>query len=315
MFEKKGENTKKNTTPKLMHSLYLIFVSAIALAVATFAWIINNTNIQADAVNIIAKDTRFEIMTQNTDGSLSTSTSGSDLSIDWILTPNSNFANDGIDEKLNPGVNGSITFYVVPKVDDINSVVFNISIVPYEQTLLPDYEIEYTKDSNTYHLNTISDETINKLVQGHFLFFKEARNNPSVEIFRIENDELVQVNFPKDLNGKTIQSPVAVTLHWIWPLKFQYFVDDSNSPHNLFSTPEKELDLSEMINQMNDLEDKNKYFYNRNEAIPNFTVNKFITMSTSDKHLANDLYNKADQYLGENVNFLGLEVFVKEGNI
>ena len=322
MIKEKGiEVSKKNKTEtqvmrdQMRQSIFLIIITIVIIGIATLAWFINQTLVSGDGVNLSAQDSRFELkIEENYETSDSgsvvshTETQTSSASDTVLLYKHSNF---GIQNGhgVYPGTRGSITFYIEPKVEDLDKVICRVSLEAFQQGNESEYDVMYHDNisGEDWYLKKNQDSIIKELIQGHILLFEKQSEVNTNHYYsgRIEHGKDITVDLAqiKDSNGK-----YPVTLHWVWPLEFSNYVKTGDG--GLFAS-ENISEMEEMIVHMN--RNKNLYFYPNPETQPEYDIKPYLNMGT-EKFLFEDYYNKADQYIGKNINYLALDVDVRETN-
>lgn len=237
------------------------------------------------------------------------------------------------DVTLMPGASGSMTFYIIPRKENLTSANLTFTLKAYE-------------DNTTTGLAVVSkNNQLQNLVMGHILFFRnrEADGSYAGWIAPDENGSYLMANseysFTVTPGNKTTfekDKPYPVTLYWVWPNYIRNYIY-TNQNGSLFTNPDSSdyKNLLKFLNkenfQNNVAEQKySKIFYvkpdsgatsakdstggNENNAnssdhiIHIDNINSNITDTVLNE--CNEAYNNADQYIGENARYLYVDVTV-----
>ena len=279
----------------------LFVVAAIVIILACLAWFLNNSQVRAGGVNVSAAGARLALTTteQGTEGYYERQAKdvGFDTSNSMTVTLNSNLNNEK-DGKLYPGARGQIKLTVKPLADDLNGATIKIS-----RALKP-------KNSAVINQSSYSESELPellKLAKGHLLFFTGCDNgfysNRVIDSIVIDKSE-----FCEGESGKTTKA-VNVTLYWVWPEYLQNFVYTGNANYykNIFA--EANTDYTSMQGYVND---NKSYFYYGYGDDPSKVLALSSEMKSTALAQCADYYNKADDYIGNNVDYLQLQLSADE---
>lgn len=237
------------------------------------------------------------------------------------------------DVTLMPGASGSMTFYIIPRKENLTSANLTFTLKAY-------------RDDTTTRLAVVSeDNQLQNLVMGHILFFRnwDADGSYAGWIAPDENGSYLTGNaeysFKVTPENKTTfekDKPYRVTLYWIWPNYIRNYIY-ANQNGSLFTNTNSN-DYQKLITflnnenfQNNEAEQKySKMFYvkpdsdaasakdsaggNGNNAnssdriIHTDKIDSNITDAVLNE--CNEAYNNADQYIGENARYLYVDVTV-----
>lgn len=181
---------------KIFFRTGIIVVAAfIVMIVASIAWFVSNTRVDATGVAIRPADMPFDLAAAGTESSVFTdrgmydelltvspgasreikgkkywSTDGSHTSICWAVTPESNMNNTGEDGKptgIEPGSYGKMTFYIIPNKDGPLKVTLDLVLTGYQIADDKKNEENVTKND----LTEVTDPSLQQLLEGHILLF------------------------------------------------------------------------------------------------------------------------------------------------
>ena len=165
------------------------------MIVASIAWFVSNTRVDATGAAIRPADMPFDLAAAGTksdedadrgiydklltvssgalreiDGKKYWSTDGSHTSICWAVIPESNMNNTGEDGKptgIEPGSYGKMTFYIIPNKDGPLKVTLDLVLTGYQITDGKKNEENVTKND----LTEVTDPSLQQLLEGHVLLF------------------------------------------------------------------------------------------------------------------------------------------------
>lgn len=225
------------------------------------------------------------------------------------------------DVTLMPGASGSMTFYIIPRKENLTSVNLAFTLKAYED------------DTKTGVVAVSKDNQLQNLVMGHILFFRnrDADGSYAGWIAPDENGSYLMANseysFTVTPENKTTfekDKPYPVTLYWVWPNYIRNYIY-TNQNGSLFTNPDSSdyQDLLKFLNkenfQNNEAEQKySKIFYVKPDSgaasAKDSTsgngnqINSNITDAVLNE--CNEAYNNADQYIGKNARYLYVDVTV-----
>lgn len=237
------------------------------------------------------------------------------------------------DVTLMPGASGSMTFYIIPRKENLTSANLTFTLKAY------------IYDTATGSAVVSKDEQLQNLVMGHILFFRnmDADGSYAGWIAPDENGSYLTGNeeysfkvTPENKATFEKDKPYPVTLYWVWPNYIRNYIY-TNQNGSLFTNPDSSdyKNLLAFLNkenfQNNEAEQKySKMFYvkpdsgatlakdstsgngnnvnNSDRIIHIDNINSNITDAVLNE--CNEAYNNADQYIGENARYLYVDVTV-----
>lgn len=329
--------------------VFILAVLAIVFALTT-AWFMNNSRVSGTGTNISTAADRFEIRSKGSKGvhddvlqsikgadgfwysvvNSIRSSSGSESSVNWLLSENSNQKNysdhdvtfNGTTDKredyaIEPGSKGELTFYIVPTLDGDLSLDLTFSVTPYR-----------VESNGTY--TTVSGELegsdayANQFLTGHILYFLKKVSNGTATYEWIENE-----TFHIDIPDAKANVEYEYSIYWVWPQNLSRILLNTGDPY--LNGQEIEFDGVDMEIRPLVIEDmkKNpeKYFFNsligkplttnyaevdEIDSIHNcspettkYNVQYFVDLSS--------YYNQADQIIGRRISFVEVSLRVSGG--
>lgn len=269
------------------------------------------------------------------------STADSRTSISWAITDNSNMGNTSNGLGIEPGSSGSMTFYIIPHKDGSLKVELNLTLTGYS------VETENKEARSQNNLKAITPPT-QELLEGHILLFAgNDKDTNSYSGWISEDAETWTMNLNNDISlsrnadggltwsaEKVVkETAYPVTIYWIWPEMLESYLmktenytgrrpllfpkdsSDNNKSHldtlpeNLFGTMCAVDDTSEEKSVKS-----NRYFlWEDNETFNDKVTNDTLSQMRTNfnpviyRSIA-DYYDLADQYLGNNVQYVKLKL-------
>lgn len=173
----------------------IVVAAVIVMIVASIAWFVSNTRVDATGVAIRPADMPFDLAAAGTESNASAdrgrydelltvspgasreidgkkywSTDGSHTSTCWAVTSESNMNNTGEDGKptgIEPGSYGKMTFYIIPNKDGPLKVTLDLVLTGYQIADGKKNEENVTKND----LKEVTDPSLQQLLEGHVLLF------------------------------------------------------------------------------------------------------------------------------------------------
>lgn len=318
----KETNEVKKKKGKLVLAFFSVFGIIVLLLLAisvgfnhTFSWFAANREVSGNGMQVVVDASKFELAINKNVGDNQTSefiTSGSDGIIQYIydnfggesVNPTSNehkklicklvYENmDQNDTGIRPGAYGSLSFYISPKDNEITS--FDLNLILSGKPIVSG--------------ETLSSQTID-ILKGHILFFQNRINvtnghNYTNKITDSFTYDLTQHESDKTrIDGKDYY---LVTIYWIWPSTFAQVVCLSGDGRLLHYIPINgtSSDVTDMISYV--AANPGEFFVFGEESY-------IFTSASMNQHFAtfNEAFNNGDQNIGENVDYLFVEIFVDE---
>lgn len=194
-------------------------------------------------------------------------------------------------EKFQPGASGKMEFYIIPTHSGTRSLDVQYNMDAYKVT-----------DNKA---TRIEDKKLQNLVDGHVLLFQQLNDKTGYSGWI--QDGKVTVNAPE---GKNFEEGKAykVTVYWVWPKYFRNYIYHSRDLYGDLCVSDGQ-DHTTLVNFAETEKSKD------NSALFNDKLNitESINSSMSDATLdaCSESYNLADEYIGENTQYLYLQAVVK----
>ena len=233
------------------------------------------------------------------------------------------------EEKLVPGASGKLEFYIIPQQDGLTAADISLDLTAYQVT-----------DNSVVK----SNNDLQKLISGHILLFQKLDDaNGYSQWIKINSDggssetyEKFTIDAPPDaqseedsddaqnLNTFKKNVPYKVTLYWVWPNYFRNYIYTQRSKLGDLFTKDNEdrQKLIEFVGEQNTWS-SSRLFYQKpsdekinassgSNTVISGTINDKI--SDNDLHTCSEYYNQADEYIGNNVQYVGIEIKVTNGS-
>ncbi len=266
----------------------LFVVAALVIILACLAWFLNNSQVRATDVGVDTAGARFAISSDGTQQGIydwEAGKAGLDVVDSMNVSATSNLVNLGVGDVLGPGSYGQLTFTVTPYASDLGNV-----------------QIDISRELTGKQGAAVSD-TVKALTSGHLLFFKSRDANGYYESPILDGQLTIAESDFKDVSGKTTQS-VTRTLYWVWPEYIQNFVYTGNANYykNLFAADNDSYKAMQAYINTN----KGSFYFD--EEVPSLSS----TMSSADLSTCATAYNKADDEIGNAVEYYQVRLAASE---
>lgn len=274
----------------------LFVVAALVIILACVAWFLNNSQVKANGIDTSTAGARYTLSSDGTQqgaydqeagkADLQTSQAGLDVTDSMNVSATSNLVNLTENDVLGPGSYGELTFTVTPYADDLDDVQIDISR-------------EFKGKQGAV------SEAVKALASGHVLFFESCANG-YYESPILDDELTITQNDFRDASGKTTK-PVTKTLYWVWPEYIQNFVytGKANYYKNLFAADNDSYKT--MQNYIN-TNPSSFYSISSGQTIPSLSS----TMSSADLATCATAYNKADDEIGNAVEYFQVRLTANE---
>lgn len=352
---------------KIFFRVGIIVVAAvIVMIVAGIAWFVSNTRVDATGVAIRPADMPFDLAAAGTKSTASAgmydklltvssgasreiegkkywSTDGSNTSICWAITPESNMNNTGEDGKstgIEPGSYGKMTFYIIPNKDGPLKVTLDLDLTGYQIADAKKNEENVTKND----LTEVTDPSLQQLLEGHILLFAGYNEKAGCYKGWISRDagewsmrlgSETEAAVLESKSGKLTwnntnakkDTAYPITIYWIWPERLEsylrkadgysgknplLFPENPSSEENALSAlPEN---LFETMGEVEENSSSNRYFRWEDSTKFQENVTKDTLSQIREKFnpalysMVATYYDSADQYLGKNVQYVQLKL-------
>lgn len=273
----------------------LFVVAALVIILACLAWFLNNSQVRAAGVGADTAGARFAISSVGTQQGIydqEAGQAGLDVTDSMNVSATSNLVNLGAGDVLGPGSYGQLTFTVTPYANDLGSVRIDIS-----------------REFRDGQGADVSD-TVRALASGHLLFF-ESRDANGYFGSPILNSQLTIA--ASNFRDSGALKPVTKTLYWMWPEYIQNFVYTGNANYykNLFATDDASYPAGRSYAAMQAYINANpRSFYSiaSDQTVPVLSG----TMSSADLSACATAYNKADDEIGNAVEYYQVRLTASE---
>lgn len=291
----------QNARKQITRSLLLATAALGVIAFACYAWFVNNTSVTARSISVSASGSTFELASvgsshgafdeslpddlkaeegdpyQNSSGT-GTITTVSKNAIFWQMNDAAGLNNQNAnDTGIEPGSSGTLQFYVIPKHTGKLNLTCQLSLIP----------LKLEKNDSFIKLENV---TASQFLKGHLLFsytYTDKNNDSNTQLVNYST-----ASFPLEFEVQNVDDPISVQLDWHWPLLLQDVINDKSNS-NTYKTWMTEAP---------------GFFFCYNDAAVNDPPDFETQFSTY-----NDYFNNADQYIGDNIDGVLLQLTAVEG--
>lgn len=191
---------------------------------------------------------------------------------------------------MKPGARGVLEFYVIPQIQGLSELTFNLNTAGYKET-----------ENASNPVSLVEDPVFNALLEGHILFFTNLDDANGYSGLLGPGEKEIRVKAKSGELQKDI--PYKVSIYWIWPRRYHNFIYHQRTTYgDLFGTESE--DYTALLSFINS--NRNNFFYNNNKEIKAIVTQK--DMSDEDYALGTSYYNMADEYIGTHVDYIYLEI-------
>lgn len=267
----------------------LFVVAALVIILACLAWFLNNSQVQATGVGVDTAGARFAISSDGTQHGIYDQEAGGaglDVTDSMNVSATNNLVNLGAGDVLGPGSYGQLTFTVTPYASDLGNV-----------------QIDISRELTGKQGAAVSD-TVKALASGHLLFFELRDANGYYESPILNGLLTIDAS---DFRDSGALKPVTKTLYWVWPEYIQNFVYTGNANYykNLFAADNGSYKAMQTY-----INDNPISFYSiaSGQTVPALSS----TMSSADLSTCATAYNKADDQIGNAVEYYQVRLTASE---
>ena len=290
---------------KIIYNLILLGSATIVvlIGVLTMAWFASNTAVKGTNMRVTVQGPNYEIscLTGGSDG-LYYSNYHSKVkdtnALVWQMTSTNKMDNyGGTDAGIEPGSHGVISFWVTPKVKDLQ-LTFTLETVGY---------FSETNDG-VVTMNEISNVSLKNYLNGHLLFFEDYDSPTGYYSGLIASDSNMHRSFTKSFEDEEVNTAVPVNIYWVWPKNLSNLVNAYDGA-NITTRPMFDTSGATYTAILDNI-----------SAYPQYYFKGSITDALSENYLKTNyatygsLYDGADNDIGAGVEFLLLKMSVSDGS-
>lgn len=214
--ENPGENAVKDARKQITRSILLALTALAVIAFACYAWFVSTKRVTGSIRPVQLLGSTFELASTGKMGAYDamlpdglnisgaswkpsgTVTSTGKASILWQVSDSSSLNNTEETGCIQPGSQGTIQFFIIPKAAGELKLNFQIELLPMQGKVGKLKILE-------------NDETLNNLLKGHFLF-QYSTDGTNFSWIPCSTGR-----FSLTFTGCTADTPIPVTLNWQWP--------------------------------------------------------------------------------------------------
>ncbi len=232
---------------------------------------------------------------------------------------------------VEPGANGTLEFYVIPRKSGLKSMTITLKAEAYR--ILGDGTGD--SDGTDVRARRSEDEVLQNMIDGHILMFRnldddkgysgwippvKAAGEDSEDAGTYGNVFTITANDAGLSDGEFEENKLyKITVYWVWPKYFRNFIYNSTSLNgDLFSdiSPAND-DYTELLSFVNAQKEMgisggSKLFYSNDKGVQKVT-DKEIDSDMSDEVLkaCDKYYNQADEYIGTQAGYVFISAAVE----
>lgn len=330
-MKKENAENKRKQKKRLIKLTSMLILLAVLIAFSTIAWFTMNTQVESEGMSIKTAPLPFELKTSGSsglyDGFLdevatgyaNTETTGGSQGIKWKLTKNVSEMNNVRSEDdttdfaditkidsdkygLKPGDSGELVFSIVPNRTDELNVSVNVKITGYKAS----FDNEGNKTSAA--LQKVTDETMVHYLNSHIILFYMGADN--------KKHLLTSDGFNVPVSEET-----PVTIYWVWPATLREILDanieainDTNASKEVrrlfFEHPDYFLKTTG-----SDSFESITVAANENTDVQETAIAEILpSISGRNYNTYGAMYNDADQTIGDNFNYILVELLADLDN-
>ncbi|MDD6826582.1 MAG: hypothetical protein PUE12_10850 [Oscillospiraceae bacterium] len=306
---------------KVIRRKFIVMLAAmgvLAAAILVFrstAWFTSNKDVLGDGIQMTAEGAPYDIVClddskENIFQSVHDLIKTDDVTV-WQMTAQNNMENyDDDAEGLAPGSFGMVSFYVKPHDDSIN---LNLTFE------LTGYEYLSNETEGTNKLIAVEDQ-LQYYLNGHILLFQKRTEVINEATREVESYIYSEPVLPDDTASRVLKNKnflkehenTPVNIYWVWAKTLSTLVDASSSEYVGVKPFCNGDDYTKICNDV--LRYPGKYLYEysaeQDEEGNNIILTEDLIAEKYDKY--GDLYDRADNQIGMNVDYITLKMSTEE---
>ena len=348
---------------KATRSLVLAATALVAIIAICIAWFVANNIIKGGTSDVTAgTDSRFELASAgdrqipeqkyylNDDSNDPKLSAGQSAEFDeyydieshtWVSNHNSYYMGlSGIawyqngQTVVEPGANGTLEFYVIPKKSGLKSMTITLKTEAY-RILGSGTGDSSDSDGAVVRARRSDDEVLQNMVDGHILLFRKLDDDngysgwiPPVEAAGEDSDDAGTYGNVFTITAKDagladgefeVNKLYKITVYWVWPKYFRNYIYNSTSLNgdlfaDISSANADYTALLEFVNKQKEMgiSGGSKLFYSNDKTIKTVTDKK-IDSDMADEVLkaCDKYYNQADEYIGTQAGYMYISATVE----
>lgn len=290
------KNTRKKLIAELIKTSTLVLCAFFTIVFGTAAWFVSNTKVDSGGIAISHQYETIKLATkgvrQDPEKSFLRLEQGTELEYNgekYYYTEDKTVALQLSEQVVvSPGASGEVTFYVIPNRSGAQTVTVYLGLTGYEKT--QENQVQW-----------VNDPILDSLLNGHILLFQSHGEGGYSDWM----DSIRPTGISSHAVSTTLQDaqegvPYPVTVYWVWPLRYENMKDDIDSVE-LARFIEKEAQIQNMKKI-----DQTGYYYS--QIFLTKTPAALDSGAPGSGEARSEAYNRADEYIGTNANYLYLTV-------
>lgn len=279
-----GQNARKILIAELIKTSALALSAFFTIVFCTAAWFVSNTKVDSGGIAISHQYETIKLATkgvrQEAETKLLALSGGETMQYNsetYYWTDEGEIALRLSDPEVavSPGMTGKISFYIIPDRNGPQAVTLHLGLTGYEEI-------------NSGTGRKTDDIVLNSLLSGHILLFENYDNGQFSGWLPADNVSTEGANYRITATNPDakIGEPWPVTIHWVWPLRYENMKADYNALLDDF------IEGQTALHQIGET----GYYYSQIFL----TKNQDLTSAEA----RSDAYNQADEYIGKNAKYL-----------
>ncbi len=310
------QDTLRDARKQIVRSLFLALAALGVIVFACYAWFVSSQVVTGSLGSVQLSGGRFELASvgsegkfdgripdvdeyepirQEYGGTIYDATADYRNAVLWRLSDGSHLGNrmdNQEDTGIEPGTNGTLQFYVIPKEAGTLSLTVYLRLIPMASP---------SDGAEDQAMGPISaDSKANDFMKGHLLFSYHCTEDTltaSNSSFTLVNYQTGSFPLTFEVDESKVEQPILVELKWIWPLYLKNILQ--NELH--LDTSEAHAEIKKWMK-----ENPEYFFYNEGAQVEKPTEVQL------ESRQYNDYFNNADQCIGDNVNAVLLRMSAVE---
>lgn len=310
------QDTLRDARKQIVRSLFLALAALGVIVFACYAWFVSSQVVTGSLGSVQLSGGRFELASvgsagkfdtripevdeyepiqQEYGGTIYAATADYRNAVLWRLSDDSHLGNrqdNQEDTGIEPGTNGTLQFYVIPKEAGTLELTVHLRLIP----------MAYPKNAAEEQVlhNISADSGVNNFMKAHLLFSYQCTEDTDTGAktsYTLVNYQTGSFPLTFEVAETDVEQPILVKLKWIWPLYLKNILQDDLHLYTNGAAAE--------IKKW--MEEKPEYFfYNRGTTVEKPTAEQL------ESREYNDYFNNADQCIGDNVDAVLLRMSAVE---
>lgn len=300
--ERSSSEILRSLIAQLVKVTFFALAALIVVLVGTRAWFAANNRVEAEGAQIQVRNSPIRLATtgerQEPEETYLKGANGEMLedgteflySMDgqtgtYHYTENGTIALRLNEQKtVSPGATGEVTFYIIPSQNGELSTTVYLQLAGYQVVSGAAKEVP-------------DNPILKTLLNGHILLFRECVDGVYSNWLGSDTEKSI----PIVVENADVETPIGITLYWVWPLRYQNMEKlvnvEQNPGDRIYSEWMERQKGQNSLNPINNID----FCYN-----DIFLAEKDSELS--DPIVQDNAYNLADEFIGTNAEYLYLSI-------